>query len=273
MVYFRSNRISCLVECCEIIWTPWNRLLGDVSYCRSLRVMEMASQLLGKHFMPELSTAIFRDIITFTKTSTTQSSTDRWVPVLRVPGILWLHSLRRLWKSPAQTMSQCVLNCWLVFKKWSRKRKYCILQLADHTIDLCWFRGGRNKELYRLIWREHIDGIQCAASLPPQKCETLAQVASWFPSFPIIHVPGFGRLQHLEQHGNAALRLCLLESILQDRTLSSCFLICFGNSIWGQKDHRPGSDFLPSSKFNHFCPMESHDVPLSPNIRSYEGWE
>ena len=37
--------------------------------------------------------------------------------------------------------------------------------------------------------------------------------------------------------------------------LSSCLLMCFGNSIWGQKDHRPGcdgSDFFPSSKFNHF---------------------
>ena len=37
--------------------------------------------------------------------------------------------------------------------------------------------------------------------------------------------------------------------------LSSCFLICVWNSIWRHKDHRPGcdgSDFFPSSKFNHF---------------------
>ena len=69
---------------------------------------------------------------------------------------------------------------------------------------VCWpyYRSvlvsGWKKELFRLIWREHIDGLQYAASLPPQKCETLAQVASWFPSSP-MYAPGFGRLQHLEQ--------------------------------------------------------------------------
>ena len=74
-----------------------------------------------------------------------------------------------------------------------------------------------------------------------------------------------------KQHGNAALPMCLPQSILLDRILSSCFLIRFRSSIWGQKDPRPGSDFLPSSKFNHFWPMESHDVPSIQNVGVIKG--
>ena len=85
----RDKQFILVATAHHVVWNAVksSEIREIVSYCRSLRVMETANQLLGKGFTPELTTTIFRDI-TFTKTTTTQSSTDRWVPVLPVPGIL-----------------------------------------------------------------------------------------------------------------------------------------------------------------------------------------